>query len=100
SRTTTARRFRWMSSANAVGNARRCLRRQNLFDGLFGVQRGAPGDARVLSASVAVENERQRVADSVDAERAAGQKCERCWKYAPGFDGGELREILGSSHAA
>src|SRR6185437_6240131 len=71
--------------------------RQNLRDALFGVRRGAPGDARVLSMSqVAVENERQRVADSVDAERAAGEKCERCWKYTPGLTGANFERSSGA----
>ena len=71
--------------------------RQNLRDALFGIRRGAPGDARVLSMSqVAVENERQRVADSVDAERAAGEKCERCWKYTPGLTGANFERSSGA----
>ena len=74
--------------------------RQNLRDALFGIRRGAPGDARVLSVSqVAVENDHSSPI-SVDVERAVGEKCERYWKYALEVGGDELREILGSSHAA
>src|SRR6185437_11986708 len=41
----------WMSSANAVGNTRLGSRGRNLFDGLFGVRRGASGGSWVLNVS-------------------------------------------------
>src|SRR6185437_8212085 len=67
----------WMSSANAVGNTRLGSRGRNLFDGLFGVRRGASGGSWVLNVSqVAVENDHSSPI-SVDVER------ERCWKCAP-----------------